>query len=69
MVSGGSDALPAPEADLSPQQCAMAEADPSDLALSETGKGEAVPLVAPGRWLRVSPVARLKYRGPAMPPC
>lgn len=68
MVSGGSDVLPVLEADLSPQQCAMAEADPSDLSLSKTGEGEAVPLTALGEWLADSPVATLKYRRPTVPP-
>jgi len=63
MVSGGSDALPVLEADLSPQQCATAEADQSDLALSETGKDEAVPHAALGRGVTGSPVAGLKDHG------
>lgn len=46
MVSGGSDALPALEADLSPQPRAAAE--PSDLALPTAGKDGAVPPAATG---------------------
>ena len=68
MVSRGSDAPPVLEADLSPQQCAPAEADRSDLTLSKRGKGEAVPLAALGRWLTGSPAAGLKYCGPTVPP-
>lgn len=68
MVSGGSDALPVPEADLSPQQCATAEAEPSDPPGPETGPDEAMPPAALPRWLTGPPAARAKRGGPTVPP-